>query len=550
MRLSKSFIWFLTLLGLAVFGYGLLRANYDIRGVLSFMPMLIWPLVLFSALGVTLLWWSIKQARWNDPGKSWTWPVQSAAGLFFLGMVVVSMVLHWKVLFYRFLGDVADEARMAQLANTSLDPSGAHSTAANGTGHDYLPGDWPAWRGPNRDGKSTEAGINTDWVKSPPKTLWRRSIGGGYSSIAAVDDRIYTMDRQGDQERIICLSAETGKDLWVFSYPVDWGKFGYNSGPRATPSIADGRLYSVGATGIFVALELPKEPLTPDLSPSRGEGRDARQPKELWRHDLIAEFNATLPQWGMACSPLVEDDLVIVQPGGSKGSVAAFNRLTGELVWSALRDINGYSSPVVADLAGRRQVVAFTGEGVAGLNERDGQKLWYLDWPEQFNGNIATPIVAGNFVLISSAYSSGGCALLEITQANGQFQANPVYIKRNKLMRNHHASCILHQGFLYGFDDLGGLLRCVDLRTANVKWTERKPGKGCLMFADGHLIILTEKGELTIAAADPEKCVLSGKIDLFDRAETWAVPVLSHGRLFVRDKEEIVCLDLRKPVNQ
>jgi outer membrane protein assembly factor BamB len=536
MRLSKSFVWFLTLLGLAVFGYGFFRSNYDIRGVLSFMPMLIWPLVLFTALGVTLLWWSIKQARWNDPNKSRSWPVQIVVGVFFLFMVAVSMILNWRMIYYRFAGDQMDEARMAQLASANLDSSITSSTVSNGTGQNHFSGDWPAWRGPNRDGKSTETSINTDWQKSPPKTLWRRSIGGGYSSIAAVGDRIYTMDRHGTEERVVCLAADTGKDLWAFSYPVDWGKFGYNSGPRATPTIAGGRLYSVGATGIFVALELPTSP--------------TGQPKEAWRHDLIAEFNGALPQWGVACSPLVEGDLVIVQPGGSKGSVAAFNQQSGALVWSALSDVNGYSSPVVADIASRRQVVVFTGEGIAGLDVRDGNKLWYYDWPEQFNGNIATPIAAGNFVFISSVYTNGGCALLEISQSNGQFQANPVYVKRNKLMRNHHASCVLHQGFLYGFDSLEGIFKCIDLRTATEKWYNRKPGKGSLMFADSHLIILTEKGELTIAAADPERCTLKGKIEVFDRGETWAVPVLSRGKLFVRDKEEIVCLDLRKPVTQ
>ena len=342
------------------------------------------------------------------------------------------------------------------------------------------------------------------------------------------------MDRQGNNERVVCLACGDGSELWSVSYPVDFERFQYNTGPRATPTIVDGRLYAVGSTGIFLALELPTDP--------KG------QPKELWRHDLIAEFEGALEKWGMACSPAVDGDLVVVQPGGSKGSVAAFHRINGNLIWTALSDSNGYSSPIIADLAEERQVVAFTGEGVAGLNLKDGQKRWYFDWPEQFHGNIATPIVAGNFVFISSAYDNGGCALLEIVNQGGDWEAKLVYKKRNKFMSNHHSTSILHDGHLYGFDR--SIFKCVDLRAGTESWYSRRPEKGCLTYADGHLIILSEKGELSIAQASPQKAILKGKLDLFDRAETWAVPVLSRGRLYVRDREEIVCLDLKPPVAQ
>jgi outer membrane protein assembly factor BamB len=342
------------------------------------------------------------------------------------------------------------------------------------------------------------------------------------------------MDRQGDQERIVCLDCAEGKENWSFRYPVDFGRFQYNAGPRATPTVVGRHLYAVGATGTFVALELPIEP--------KG------QPRELWRHDLIQEFDAPLATWGMACSPAVEGDLVIVQPGGSKGSIAAFNRITGQLVWAALDDVNGYSSPVIADFSGERQVVAFTGEGVVGLSLQDGAKRWYFDWPEQFHGNIATPIIAGNLVFISSAYDNGGCALLEIVQEGGSWDARLVYKKRGKLMANHHATCVLHDGHLYGFDK--SLFKCVDLRTGTEKWVSRKPEKGSLLFADGHLIILSERGDLALAEASPHQCNLKGTVAVFDRGETWAMPVLSRKRLYVRDKEEIVCLDLSKPAAQ
>lgn len=523
MRLfSKGWMWFYVVLGVALFSFGLLstRPNVSFRMVQNLMITTLWPLFAFIAAGLLLLTGVVlrRHARAWGPRTAVTFAV---GGILFLLLAASSMVANWKGLVQRFSDDASDERRIAELQNVKLETGTSRIAAA--------PGDWPQWRGPARDGKSAETGLNTDWNKTPPKELWRRKIGGGYSTFAVLGDRLYTMDRQGDSERILCLAGSNGKELWAFTYPVDFSRFQYNAGPRATPTVVDGRLYAVGATGTFIALELPAEA--------------GGQPKELWRHDLIAEFDAALEKWGMACSPAVAGDLVVVQPGGSQGSVAAFHRKTGRLVWTALSDSNGYSSPVVADLAGETQVVAFTGEGVAGINLQDGQKRWYFDWPEQFHGNIATPIVAGNFVFISSAYDNGGCALLEIVNEGGAWEAKLVYKKRGKVMCNHHSTCILHDGYLYGFDK--SIFKCVDLRSGTENWVSRKPGKGTLTYADGHLIILSEMGELSLAEATPQACKLKGKVDLFDRAETWAVPVLSRGHLYVRDKEEIVCLDLR-----
>ena len=524
MRLSKGFIWFIALFGIAIFGYGYYQTRFSIRLTLEVITSFVWPLAVYFGLGIVLLLWTNNQWRSKAPDKPTWYPIIGVLGLCYLALVLISLSLNWKSLLQRYSGDQADQARMSQLAQAKLDyvlPVEANE-------------DWPQWRGPLRNGKSTETGINTNWRAVPPKIAWRHKIGGGYSSISVIGNRLYTMDRQGDQERVICLSAEDGKELWTHSYQTNFKSIDYNAGPRATPAISGKYLYSVGSTGTFLALELPEDP----------NGK----PRELWHHDLINEFSAELPRWGIACSPLVEGNMVIVQPGGINGSVAAFDRNTGKVIWSALSDQNGYSSPILAELADERQVVAFTGKGVAGLRLKDGHLLWYYDWPEQFQGNIATPISAGNFLFISSGYDNGGCALLEISKKAEGFHADPVYAKRRKLMQNHHSTCILHEGCLYGFDK--GVLKCVDLRTATEKWVSRKPEKGCLTYADGHLVILSEKGELSIIKASPDKCTILGTMELFDRAETWAVPVLSRGKLYVRDKEEIVCLDLHQPVKQ
>jgi len=519
-------MWFYVILGVALFSFGLFatRPSYSLRMVLNLMITTGWPTGAFVIVGILLL--IGVRLRWGT--KSWgprTTAVFITAGAVFLTLTGASVAVNWKGLVQRFSSDASDERRIAELREVQIESGAARLASTEG--------DWPQWRGPTRDGKSTETGINTDWTKAPPRELWRRKIGGGYSSISVVGDRLYTMDRQGDSERIVCFACTDGKELWAFAYPVDFSGIGYNAGPRATPTIIGRLLYAVGATGMFLALELPA-----------GDG----QPKELWRHDLIKEFDGTLEQWGMACSPAVDGNLVVVQPGGVKGSIAAFDRTTGKLAWTALSDPDGYSSPVIADLAGERQVVAFTGEGVVGVSLNDGLKRWYFDWPEQFHGNIATPIVAGNFVFISSAYTNGGCALLEIVNAGGAWEAKLVYKRRNRVMANHHSTCVLHHGYLYGFhkDDV---LKCVDFRTGEEKWVRRMK-KGSLTYADGHLIILSEQGELAIVEATAEACKLRGKVSLFDGAETWAVPVLSRGRLYVRDKTEIVCLDLRTSANQ
>jgi len=361
-------------------------------------------------------------------------------------------------------------------------------------------------------------------------------INGGYSSIAVAKGRLFTMDRLGNEERVLCFDAETGKELWAYRAPADYRPIeGYAEGPRATPTVHDGRVYTVGATGLFACLE---------AVPAEGRA------KVLWQRHLIEQLQGDLPRWGMACSPLIEGELVIVQPGGSDGAVAAFERVSGKLVWRALTDASGYSSPVAATAAGVRQIICFTGEGLAGLRPSDGAQLWHFPWPTDHKANIATPIVAGDYVFISSSYQAG-CALLHLQPDGAGVKAEPVFVRRNKVMRNHHASCVLHDGHLYGFDSSGfglqAVLKCLDFRTLEEKWhAGRNITKGTLIYADGHLIVLTEDGTLALVEATPEGYRKKSTMKLFEGAQFWALPALAKGRLYVRSDKELVCLDLRK----
>jgi len=236
---------------------------------------------------------------------------------------------------------------------------------------------------------------------------------------------------------------------------------------------------------------------------------------------------------------------VCVQPGGEKGSIAAFDRRTGQVAWHALSDVSGYSSPVAAMPAGVHQIICFTGVGVVGLRPADGGRLWQYPWSTANYGNIATPIVAGDYVFISSAYSTG-CALLHLNSGkSGAVEVEPVYVKRNKLMRNHHSTCILHGDYLYGFDD--NILKCVDLRGGQEKWSNRSVGKGCVLYADGHLIVLSEDGTLSLVEATPAGFRQKGKLEkILQGSDCWSLPALAGGRLYLRDHTQLICLDVTR----
>lgn len=383
--------------------------------------------------------------------------------------------------------------------------------------------DWPQWRGPNRDGTSTETGLRTDWSAGPARKLWEREAGEGYSSLAVVQGRAYSMLQDHEQEAIVCWDADTGQELWRHRYPARF-QHEFGNGPRSTPSIDGTRLYAVGATGVMTCLDISASP-----------------PRVVWTKPLLAEFGTDNLKWGTSVSPLVDGDLVYVNPGGPGGrSLVALDKLTGAVRWQALDDAASNSSPVLADCGGQRQVIFFTETGLVAVTPDQGTLLWRFPWRTDYGANVATPIVAGDYIFISTGYGKG-CALVKIDKTGETWTARLIY--KNLRMMAHFATCVLYQDHIYGFND--STLTCMELRSGKVLWKERGFDKGSLTIADGQLYILGEFGTIAVADATPDAYREKARWS-FSEKRCWTAPVIADGRLFVRNEEKIACYDLRK----
>lgn len=427
------------------------------------------------------------------------------------GLVLVAALL----IGYRFVPWSryhADPALLGELQNAALQAGDPQAAA---------PGEWPQWRGPRRDGVSLETGLRTDWPKDGLPVHWKAPVGAGYGSFAVAAGRVYVLLQAGDNEAVVCWDADTGKEAWRFAYPCKYeNQFG--NGPRSTPTVEGDRVYTVGATGIFHCLK-------------------AATGEQVWRHNLLDKFKAVNLQWGVTFSPLVEGDLIYTNPGGSGGSsLAAFDKLTGQLAWEALDDPAGYSSPIAVTMAGVRQILFFTGSGLVSVSPKDGTLYWRFPWVTDYGCNVATPIAVGEYVFISSGYNRG-CALLKVTRDGDRWEAKSVYETTH--MCNHFASSVLYQEHLYGFNE--SMLTCLELRTGKEKWSRRGFDKGSLLIADGHLVILGEKGKLALAEATPAGYREQASYHVLD-GKCWSVPVFAGGKLYVRDEEQVLCLDAKK----
>jgi outer membrane protein assembly factor BamB len=380
--------------------------------------------------------------------------------------------------------------------------------------------DWPQWRGPNRDGRSAETGLLKDWPAGGPPLAWRASgAGEGYSSFAVADGRLYTLGARRGTEYVIAFDAASGKRLWETEngsrFENDRG-----SGPRATPTVDGDRLYAFGASGDLSAL-------------------DAASGKRLWHVNVLRKFGGSNINWGLSESPLVLPDRILVNAGGP---IVALRKSDGSEIWkSDGREPAGYSSAVLHELGGIREAIFFTHERVTGVDVNTGRRLWSYEAVANNVANIATPILRGNRVFVSSDYGTGA-ALLELTAADGGIRAKQVYFTRD--MRNHHASSVLVGDHLYGFSS--SILTAMGFDTGKVAWRDRSVGKGSLVFADDRLYLFSEGGTVGLAEANPSAYREHGRFQIrTGNLPTWSHPVVSGGKLFLRDQDTMYAYDIR-----
>jgi outer membrane protein assembly factor BamB len=388
--------------------------------------------------------------------------------------------------------------------------------------------DWPQWLGTARDGKSRESGLLKSWPKEGPPLAWKATgIGEGFSTPSIADGRIFTMSNREKTEYVLCLDEKDGKEKWASATGPSGGGGGY-PGPRSTPTVDGELLYALGCRGILVCLK-------------------AADGQEVWRKDFRKEFGGEVGGWDYSESPLVDGEKLVVTPGGKKASIAALNKKTGDTLWSCpIPDAGNaeYSSVIAADVEGTRQYIQFLKKGVVGVAAADGKFLWRYDKPANGTANCSTPLFADGHVFAASSYGNGG-GLAKVTKEGDGFKAEEVYF--TKKMRNHHGGMVLVDGFLYGSDE--GSLVCLDFKTGQVKWAERAPGKGSILFADGRLYYRNEgkKGTLFLVDANPEKYVEEGRFDQPDRSgrEAWPHPVIANGKLYLRDQDLLLCYDVK-----
>ena len=406
------------------------------------------------------------------------------------------------------------------------------------------PGDWPGYRGANRDGVTTGPKLSRDWSKAPPKQIWKQPIGGGYASFAIANGFLVTIEQRRDREVVVCYEAATGKEVWATGWDTHFEERLGGPGPRATPTIADD-VFALGAKGRLVCLN----------------GADG---KEKWGVETLENNNNI--EWAMSGSPLVVDNLVIVNPGAqteeAKGrAVRAYDRATGHEVWAAGNHKAGYASPQLATLGGVRQVLIFDAAGLGGYELRKGTELWRFPWPTYMGINVAQPIVVDDkTVFISSDYSgeATGGALLRVTQADGKWSATEVWRTKNTVMRCKFNSPVRRTtpegDYVFGLND-PGKLECVDLKTGKLVWKDDRRERrgeafkqGQILLCDDLIVALTEFGELVLVEATPAAFRELGRIDaLTTRTKTWNPPAMAHGRVYVRNEEEMACYDLTGP---
>ena len=390
-------------------------------------------------------------------------------------------------------------------------------------------GDWPQFLGPGRNGVSSETGLIQSLTADSAKTVWKTPLGVGMSGIAISGGVACTLYQTDTEQLAVALDAKTGNPIWQTPLaPAYENSMG--NGPRATPSISNGRVFVYTGEGILAALNL-------------------KDGKLLWSVNVPQSLGGKPNEYGCSCSPLLVDKLVLVQSGTAAAQTAAFNTETGKLAWKSGTGNAGYSSPIFATLAGRRQVVVFNASGVSGLDPQTGSELWNYEFPTEYDCNTATPVILSDNQLLISAGENHGAVILEIAAAGDKLQPKEIWqsLGKDSQLRAEWQTPVVHEGHLYALDNSGSAgpitnLVCVRLSDHKTVWQKPRFGKSNLILADGRLWLTNMDGEVILVAASPQGFKELGRMPVLQT--TRQAPSLANGMLYVRDDEQVVCLQV------
>jgi outer membrane protein assembly factor BamB len=385
--------------------------------------------------------------------------------------------------------------------------------------------DWPQILGPTRNGVYNGPPIVSTLPPGGPPRLWQRDVGAGFAGPSVAAGRLVLFHRVGGNEVVEAMDALTGKTVWTFAYPTAYrDDFGFDEGPRAPPVIADGRVFTHGADGWL-------------------HGLDFATGRRLWGADTRRVFAAPKGYFGVATSPVVDGPRVLVNVGGPKAGIVAFDAATGSTLWTATEDEASYSSPVVADLGGQRTAIFLTRAGLVTLDPTSGRVRHQFRWRALMAAsvNAATPLVVGDRIFLSASYGTGAVLL----QVAGD--SLKTIWSSDDVLSNHYSTSVHRDGYLYGFEgrqEFGQSLRSVDLASGKVMWTVDRFGAGSLLVAGDRLVIVRESGELVLAPASPKAFAPSARAPLLGGVVR-AYPALAAGRLYVRNERTLAAFDLR-----
>lgn len=423
--------------------------------------------------------------------------------------------------------------------------------------------DWPTFLGPTGDSKSSETGILKKWTADAPKIVWQKKLGTGYDIGSISRGRLFQFDRYGDNARVSCLNAETGVELWKYEYPSSYEDlYGYNNGPRCSPIVDDDLVFTYGVEGVLHCLK-------------------AATGEVVWKVDTAAEFGVIQNFFGVGSTPVIVGDLLIVMVGGSpkedaklppgaldkvsgNGSgIVAFDKRTGKVRYQVSDELASYASLKTAKNAGRDWCFAFCRGGLLGFDPRNGKVDFDYPWRAKImeSVNASVPVVVGDEVFISECYGPGS-SLLKFAPGKCEVVWKDDARKRAKSMQTHWNTPVYHDGYLYGCSGRhteNAELRCIDWKTGEVKWSVGGISRCSLLYIDGCLIGLAEYGQLFLFKANPEKFELLGERELVEAAAgpksdagkipllkypCWSAPIVSHGLLYVRGDDRLICLEL------